>query len=55
MLEQTLLEVLLLLGVTVVIILGFQRFKIPASLGYLLVGVLLGAHTAGPVISNGHL
>ncbi len=55
MLEQTLLEVLLLLGVTVVIILGFQRFKIPASLGYLLVGVLLGAHTAGPVISNEYI
>lgn len=52
MLEQTLIQILLLLGVTVFIILAFQRLKIPASLGYLLVGVLLGSHTAGPVVSE---
>lgn len=52
MLEQTLVQLLLLLGVTVFIILSFQRLGIPPSLGYLLVGVLLGSHTAGPVISN---
>lgn len=51
MLEQTLIQVLLLLGLTVFIILIFQRLQIPASLGYLLVGVLLGAHTVGPVVS----
>jgi CPA2 family monovalent cation:H+ antiporter-2 len=51
MLEQTLTQMLLLLGVTVFIILIFQRLQIPASLGYLVVGVILGAHTAGPVVS----
>ena len=29
---------------------AFHRLRIPSSLGYLLVGVLLGPHTAGPVI-----
>lgn len=55
MLEQTLTQMLLLLGVTVFIILLFQRLQIPASLGYLLVGVLLGAHTAGPVVSSEYI
>lgn len=52
MLEQTLIQLLLLLGATVSIVLVFQRLQIPASLGYLLVGVLLGAHTAGPVLDE---
>lgn len=55
MLEQTLTQMLILLGVTVFIILLFQRLKIPASLGYLIVGVFLGAHTAGPVVSPEHV
>lgn len=52
MLEQTLIQLLLLLGATVSVVLLFQRLHIPASLGYLLVGVLLGAHTAGPVLDK---
>lgn len=52
MIEQTLTQILLLLGVTVFIILLFQRLHIPASLSYLLVGVVLGSHTAGPVVSE---
>src|SRR5690554_7613625 len=55
MLEQALVQMLLLLGATVAVVLVFQRFRIPPSLGYLLVGVLLGSHTAGPVIDNDYI
>jgi len=41
-------QILLLLGVAVAVVLAFQRFHIPTALGYLLVGVILGPHTAGP-------
>ncbi|RPI42401.1 MAG: sodium:proton exchanger, partial [Betaproteobacteria bacterium] len=53
MIEQTFMQILLMLGCTVAIVLGCQRFRIPSSLGYLLVGVILGPHTAGPVIPAG--
>ncbi|WP_430230609.1 cation:proton antiporter [Nitrosomonas communis] len=43
-------QVLLLLGVTVSVIVTFNRFDIPSSLGYLLVGLILGPYTMGPVI-----
>lgn len=43
-------QILLLLGVTVAVVLGFQRLRIPTSLGYLLVGVILGPYTAGPTV-----
>lgn len=43
-------QTLLLLGAAVTVVVAFQRLRIPSSLGYLLVGVLLGPHTAGPVI-----
>jgi len=43
-------QVLLLLGVAVSIVVAFNRFRIPSSLGYLLVGFLLGPYTMGPVI-----
>ncbi|MBK8121766.1 MAG: hypothetical protein IPK39_23495 [Sulfuritalea sp.] len=39
-----------LLGVTVAILVAFQRLHIPSSLGYLLVGLILGPHTAGPTV-----
>ncbi|MGH8558158.1 MAG: cation:proton antiporter, partial [Methylococcales bacterium] len=52
MVEQPLVVLLLLLGVAVTVSVLFQRLHIPASLGYLLVGVLLGPHTAGPVIDE---
>ncbi|MDP1931311.1 MAG: cation:proton antiporter [Gammaproteobacteria bacterium] len=43
-------QVLLLLGVTVSIVVAFQRLHIPSSLGYLLVGMILGPFTVGPII-----
>ncbi|MGE0226045.1 MAG: cation:proton antiporter [Acetobacteraceae bacterium] len=55
MIDLPLTQVLLLLGTAVVIVIAFQRLRIPASLGYLLVGVLLGPHTAGPVIESGQI
>ena len=50
--EQPFFQILLLLGCAVVIVLAFQRLHVPSSLGYLLVGLLLGPHTAGPVIDS---
>lgn len=46
MLEQ-LGHILMLLGSTVAIIVAFQRLRIPTSLGYLLVGIMLGPHALG--------
>jgi monovalent cation:H+ antiporter-2, CPA2 family len=43
-------QVLLLLGVAVAVVVLFHRLRVPSSLGYLLVGVLLGPYTIGPVI-----
>lgn len=43
-------QILLLLGVAVAVVVLFQRLHIPTSLGYLLVGVILGPHTAGPTV-----
>lgn len=43
-------QILLLLGVAVTVVVIFQRLRIPSSLGYLLVGVLLGPYTVGPVV-----
>ena len=45
-----LLQIILLLGVTVAIMVTFQRLHIPSSLGYLLVGLILGPHTVGPTV-----
>jgi CPA2 family monovalent cation:H+ antiporter-2 len=50
MTEQHFILLLLLLGLSVAVVTVFQGLRIPSSLGYLLVGVLLGPHTAGPVI-----
>lgn len=55
MLDQVLVQLLLLLGVTVSVVLLFQRLRIPSSLAYLLVGVLLGSHTWGPVVADEHI
>lgn len=43
-------QILLLLGVAVAVVVLFQRLRIPSSLGYLLVGFILGPHTIGPVV-----
>ncbi|MEX2469629.1 MAG: cation:proton antiporter [Pseudohongiellaceae bacterium] len=44
-------QILLLLAVAVAVIACFQRLHIPTSLGYLLVGLLLGPYTVGPNVS----
>lgn len=40
-------HVLILLGLAVAIVVVFHRLRVPTSLGYLLVGVILGPHTIG--------
>lgn len=50
MLEQ-LAHILLLLGTTVAVIVAFQRMRVPTSLGYLLVGIVLGPHALGSNIN----
>lgn len=47
---DNLAQILMLLGVAVAVAVTFQRMHIPASLGYLLVGLILGPHTIGPVV-----
>ena len=48
---EHLAQILLLLAVAITIVVTFQHLHIPTSLGYLLVGVVLGPHTMGPVVS----
>ena len=45
-----LIQIILLLAVAVAIMIVFQRLHVPTSLGYLLVGLILGPHTAGPTV-----
>lgn len=52
MIQSGFAQVLILLGAAVAIVVACQRLRIPSSLGYLLVGVLLGPHTAGPVVEG---
>lgn len=47
---ENLPQIILLLAVAVTVALAFQRLHVPTSLGYLLVGVLLGPHTVGPTV-----
>ncbi|AOS85080.1 sodium:proton exchanger [Chlorobaculum limnaeum] len=44
-------SILLLLSVAMAVVLTFQRLRVPTSLGYLLVGVILGPHTLGPTVT----
>jgi CPA2 family monovalent cation:H+ antiporter-2 len=44
-------QILLLLTVTIAVVVSFQRLHVPTSLGYLLVGVILGPYTVGPTVS----
>ena len=46
-----LVQILLLLGVAIAVVVTFQRLRIPTSLGYLLVGLILGPHTVGPTVA----
>ena len=50
--EQQFAQIVLLLAVAVAIIVTFQRLHIPTSLGYLLVGVVVGPYTMGPVVDS---
>jgi len=52
-LEQPIVQLLILLLTAVVVVAVFQRLHVPSTLGYLLVGVVLGPFTPGPVI-EGH-
>jgi CPA2 family monovalent cation:H+ antiporter-2 len=47
---EHLAQILLLLAVAVAVVVTFQRFHVPTSLGYLLVGVILGPHTLGSTV-----
>ncbi len=48
---EYLAQTILLLGVAIGVVVAFQRLHVPTSLGYLLVGILLGPHTMGPTVS----
>lgn len=48
---ENLVQIMLLLAAAIGVVVVFQRLHIPTSLGYLLVGVVLGPHTIGPVVS----
>ncbi|WP_188109945.1 cation:proton antiporter [Sulfuricurvum sp. IAE1] len=48
---EHLAQILLLLAVAISVVVAFQRLHVPTSLGYLLVGVILGPHTMGPTVS----
>ncbi|MEW6037263.1 MAG: cation:proton antiporter [Pseudomonadota bacterium] len=52
MITSSFAQILLLLGTTVAVVAMFHWARVPSSLAYLLVGVLLGPHTAGPIIEN---
>lgn len=47
---EHLTQILLLLAVAVAVVLACQRLQVPSALGYLLVGVILGPHSAGPTV-----
>ncbi len=53
MLEEPIVQLLILLLAAVVVVAVFQRLRVPSTLGYLLVGVVLGPYTPGPVV-EGH-
>lgn len=48
---EYLAQIVLLLAVAIGVVVVFQRLHIPTSLGYLLVGIILGPHTIGPVVA----
>jgi CPA2 family monovalent cation:H+ antiporter-2 len=52
-LEEPIVQLLILLLAAVVVVAVFQRLRVPSTLGYLLVGVVLGPYTPGPVV-EGH-
>lgn len=47
---ETLIQILILLGVAVTIVVASHKLHIPSSLAYLLVGLIVGPFTIGPVV-----
>ena len=47
---DTLIQILILLGVAVTVVVASQKMHIPSSLAYLLVGLIVGPFTVGPVV-----
>ena len=47
---EHLAQIIILMGVAVAVVVTCLRLHIPTSLGYLLVGVILGPHTFGPIV-----
>ncbi len=45
---DNLAQILMLLSVAVTVVVAFQQLHVPTSIGYLLVGLILGPHTIGP-------
>lgn len=43
-------QVLLILAVAIAVVVTLQRMHVPASLGFLLAGVILGPYTLGPTV-----
>ena len=50
--EQQFVQIVILLAVAVGIIAAFQRLHIPTSLGYLIVGFIVGPYTVGPIVDS---
>src|SRR5690554_4147193 len=48
---EHLAQILLLLALAIAVVVTFQRLHVPTSLGYLLVGVIVGPFTLGPTVS----
>jgi len=48
---EHLAQILLLLALAIAVVVTFQRLHVPTSLGYLLVGVIVGPFTLGPTLS----
>jgi CPA2 family monovalent cation:H+ antiporter-2 len=48
---EYLAQIILLLAAAITVLIIFRRLHIPTSLGYLLVGIVLGPHTATPVVT----
>lgn len=44
-------QILLLLALAITVVVTFQRLHVPTSLGYLLVGVIVGPYTLGPTVA----
>jgi CPA2 family monovalent cation:H+ antiporter-2 len=53
--SQVLLELVVVLGVAAVITLLFHVLRLPAVLGYIVAGIVIGPHTSFPLVANASL